>query len=183
MEKLLHAIRYATDKHAGQLRHGSGEPYVTHTIAVSYIVAAYKGRSSRLAELLMAAVLHDCLEDTDATFAELAEKFTPLVASLVLELTNDAEKMAKMGKLEYQTKKLLGMSSYALVIKLADRLHNISDRPTNKMVADTLVLMARLREGRKLSRTHEALVAAIEERCHAKQAEKAAKLAAAGAGA
>lgn len=170
MKMLLDAIRFANEKHAGQVRRGSGEPYVSHTIAVSYLVAAYKGRSSRLAELLAAAVLHDCLEDTDATFAELAARFTPLVASLVLELSNDESKVAKLGKLEYQTKKLLGMSSYALVIKLADRLHNVSDHPGARMLEDTLVLMARLREGRRLSRTQLEMVAAIETTCHAARA-------------
>lgn len=166
MKMLLDAIRFANEKHAGQVRRGSGEPYVSHTIAVSYLVAAYKGRSSRLEELLVAAVLHDCLEDTDATFEELAIRFSPLVASLVLELSNDEAKMAKLGKLEYQIKKLLGMSSYALVIKLADRLHNISDHPTQRMVCDTLVLMDRLRKDRRLSRTQLEMVAAIEAACH-----------------
>ncbi len=165
MKMLLDALHFANEKHAGQVRRGSGHPYVTHTIAVSYLVAAYKPRSARLEELLVAAVLHDSLEDTDATFAELAERFSPLVASLVLELSNDAEKVAKLGKLEYQTKKLLGMSSYGLVIKLADRLHNISDGPTEKMVCDTLELMRRLRAGRKLSATQERLVSDIESAC------------------
>lgn len=173
MKMLLDAFHFANEKHAGQVRRSSNEPYVTHTLAVSYLVAAYK-RSSRLPELLVAAVLHDCLEDTDTTFEELAKRFTPLVASLVLELSNDEEKMAKLGKLEYQTKKMLGMSSYGLLIKLCDRLHNISDNPTPKMVADTLVLMQRLRDGRKLSPSQLNIVAAIEALCKEQKAAAAA---------
>jgi (p)ppGpp synthase/HD superfamily hydrolase len=164
---LLDAIEFANERHAGQKRKGSGDPYVTHTIAVSYLVAAFK-RSSKLVELLVAAILHDCFEDTDATFEEVARRFTPLVASLVLELSNDEEKIAAVGKLAYQTKKMMGMSNYALVIKLCDRLHNVSDNPTEKMVGDTLVLMASLREGRKLSRTQLDLVHAIEQMCREK---------------
>jgi len=166
MLMLLDAIKFADERHSGQFRKKSGEPYVTHPVAVSYLVAAYK-RSSRLVELLVAAILHDCLEDTKTTFEELARRFSPFVASLVLELTNDPEQIAIMGKLAYQIKKCLGISSYALVIKLADRLHNISDSPSPQMVADTLVLMQRLREGRKLTKTHLEMVTAIEELCHA----------------
>ena len=114
---LLDAYKFAEEKHEGQVRKGSGDPYVTHVIAVSYLVAAYK-RSSHLLEMLVAAMLHDALEDTDATFAEIAQRFTPLVASLVLELTNDEAQVAKVGKLAYQTKKLLGVSSYGLVIRV-----------------------------------------------------------------
>ncbi|KVP16841.1 hypothetical protein WJ84_00785 [Burkholderia ubonensis] len=168
---LLDAINFANERHAGQVRKGSGDPYVTHTIAVSYLVAIYK-RSSKLVELLVAAILHDCLEDTETTFEELATRFSPLVATLVFELSNDEEKIAVMGKLDYQTKKLLGMSSYALVIKLCDRLHNVSDNPTEKMVADTLVLMQRLRDGRKLSRPQMELVEAIEAICRERQAQQ-----------
>ncbi|KVP96454.1 hypothetical protein WJ96_04320 [Burkholderia ubonensis] len=174
---LLDAIQVANEKHDGQVRKGSGDPYVTHPIAVSYLVAAFK-RSSKLVELIVAAILHDCLEDTDMTFEEMARRFSPLVASLVLELSNDDEKVAKLGKLEYQTKKVLGMSSYALVIKLCDRLHNVSDNPTEKMVADTLVLMQRLCDGRKLSRTQLELVHAIEQVCRQKQTEFAVAIAA-----
>lgn len=170
MKMVLDAVQFANKRHHGQVRRGSGDPYVTHTIAVSYIVAAFK-RSKRLEEILVAAILHDALEDTKTTFDEISARFTPLVASLVLELTNDEAEIAKVGKLAYQTKKLLGMSSYGLVIKFADRLHNVSDKPTQQMIEDTLVLMSRLKKGRKLSKTHKELVKAIEEQCRA-QAQK-----------
>src|ERR1035437_10345704 len=137
MTQILKALDFAKTKHAGQKRKGSGAEYVTHPVAVSYIVASYK-RSVHLDDLLIASLLHDCLEDTDTTFEEIAINFTPLVASLVLELTNDPEAIKKVGKLAYQKKKVVGMSSYGFVIKLADRLHNISDHPTTQMIIDTL---------------------------------------------
>lgn len=164
MTMILRALKFSNRKHHGQVRKGSGAAYVTHPIAVSYLVAAYK-RSKHLEELISAALLHDALEDTDATFIEIARNFTPLVASLVLELSNDVEQIEKVGKLEYQKKKMLGMSSYGLIIKLADRLHNISDHPTAKMVADTIVLLEFLKKNRKLSKTHKAIIVDIMKLC------------------
>lgn len=164
MEMVLRAVQFAAKRHKGQFRMKSGAPYASHPVAVSYLVAAFK-HSKKLEEILAATVLHDVLEDTPTRFEELSRKFTPLVASLVLELSNDDEQIKEVGKLEYQTKKMLGMSSYGLVIKLADRYHNISDSPSENMVQDTLVLMQRLRSGRILSKTHLALVTAIEAEC------------------
>lgn len=166
MSLLLDAIQFAQERHAGQTRKGSGDPYFSHPLAVSYLVAAHK-RSRHLDEILAAALLHDVLEDTDATFQEIAERFGPLVASLVQELTSDPESIARMGKTEYLKKKLVGISSYALAIKLADRLHNLSDRPSRQNVLDTVEIIGHLRERRKLSATHSALAEAILERCRA----------------
>lgn len=164
MLKVLKATRFADRKHAGQVRKSSGADYASHPLAVSYLVAAFK-RSRRLEDLLCACILHDVLEDTDTTFIELAQEFGPLVASLVQELTNDPEQIAAVGKAEYQRKKLLGISSYGLVIKLADRLHNIGDSPRHQTVLDTIELMRALRAGRRLSPTHELLVTEIEAVC------------------
>jgi (p)ppGpp synthase/HD superfamily hydrolase len=135
--------------------------YVTHTIAVSYLVGKYK-TSKKLEHLIVAAILHDTLEDTVTTFGELVDNFGPLVASLVLELSNDSEQIGKLGKLEYQKRKCLGISSYGLVIKLCDRLHNISDNPTDKMVLDTVELLKFLKRHRKLSKTQQKIIKEIE---------------------
>ena len=161
---ILKALDFAKAKHSGQVRRGSGAPYVTHPIAVSYLVASYK-RSKHLNELLVAALLHDTLEDTDTNFVELASTFSPLVASLVLELTSDEKEISKVGKNEYLKKELLGISSYGLVLKLADRLHNVTDSPKPAYVKDTIELMAYIQENRKLSKTHQAIVADILEKC------------------
>jgi len=162
MNLVIKALNFAKAKHAGQVRKVSRSEYYLHPVAVSYIVANYKS-STQLVELLAAALLHDTLEDTDTSFVELASEFTPLVASLVLELSNDAEKIKKLGKLEYQKKKCVGMSNYGLVIKLADRLHNISDSPTEKMISDTKELLNFLKINRKLTNTQVELVQEIEK--------------------
>ena len=162
MNIVLKAYRFGDLKHNGQIRKVSGADYISHPIAVSYVVAAHK-RSKHLEELLAAAILHDTLEDTDTSFEELAREFTPLVASLVLELSSDKKEISRVGKLAYLKKKLIGLSSYGLVLKLADRLHNMSDHPTDKMKADTLELMNYLKDNRKLSNTHAVLVEKIIE--------------------
>lgn len=164
MSLILDAHDFAKEKHRGQLRKGSGEEYFTHPMSVSYIVARYK-KSKHLEELIAAAFLHDVLEDTDATFEELAVRFGPMVASLVFEMTNDAEEISRVGKLAYQKKKMVAMSSYALVLKLADRYHNISDQPSMQMVEDTLEIMQHLLKARKLTKTHKVMVSDIIALC------------------
>lgn len=163
---VLEAIKFSNEKHKGQVRDGSGDPYITHPIAVSYIVAAYK-QSAVLMYLLCAAILHDTLEDTKTTYEELEAKFGVLVASLVQELTDDPAEKARLGKLEYQKQKVLKLTSYALLLKLCDRLHNVSDKPTEKSLRNTLELLHHLVAHRKLTRPQAALVAEIRSVCEA----------------
>lgn len=155
------AIKYATEKHSGQVRKVSGKPYITHPIQVMNMVEYFK-KSKHLDELLAAAVLHDTLEDTSATFVELATEFSPMVASIVLEVTSDKEQIKLVGKTEYLKRKMLGMSSYGLLIKLCDRLSNVSDSPAPKTITETKSIIAFLRAERKLSKTHERVINQIE---------------------
>jgi (p)ppGpp synthase/HD superfamily hydrolase len=148
---IFDAIIFANEKHEGQTRKGNGLPYITHPLAVSYLVAKFK-KSKHLIELVVASILHDTIEDTNTTFAELAKRFTPLVASLVFELTSDKLEIARIGKLEYLKKKMVGMSSYALLLKLLDRLHNISSGPTEKTVHDTVEILQHIAKKRKLTK-------------------------------
>jgi (p)ppGpp synthase/HD superfamily hydrolase len=119
------AKQFSTDAHDGQFRKG-GEPYIIHPDSVAKIVHDVK-LSKKIAELIAAAYLHDVVEDTDMTLEDIKEQFGDLVMSLVSELTTDEEKLAISGKEEYLIDKMLNMSSWALVIKLADRLHNLKD--------------------------------------------------------
>lgn len=157
MELVLKAIKVADKAHKGQKRRGTGLPYITHPIAVSYILARYK-RSKRMEELITAAILHDVFEDTELTFNYIAKEFTPLVASIVYELSNDEEEIKRVGKKAYQQTRLIGYSSYALIIKLSDRFHNVSDKPAIKNVKDTLEMMEHLIENRILSSSQRQLV-------------------------
>ena len=135
IERVRRAYRFADEAHLGQLR-GNGEPYITHPIAVTVQCAEWKLD----AQALMAALLHDAMEDCGISKPELIEKFGAPVAELVDGLT-------KLEKLEFTTreenqaesfrKMLLAMARdvRVILIKLADRSHNmrtLSDMPRAK---------------------------------------------------
>ncbi|NLY65066.1 MAG: bifunctional (p)ppGpp synthetase/guanosine-3',5'-bis(diphosphate) 3'-pyrophosphohydrolase [Alcaligenaceae bacterium] len=125
IEKIREAYRFADQAHLGQFR-SSGAPYITHPIAVTEICAEWKLD----ANALMAALLHDVIEDQGVLKSEIAEKFNPDVANLVDGLTK-LEKINFATKAEQQAesfrKMLLAMAKdvRVILIKLADRLHNI----------------------------------------------------------
>lgn len=124
-ELVIKAYLFAKQKHQGQLRDG-GEPYIIHPIRVARIVRENK-KSKNSDVLVASALLHDTLEDTYTSYKELEEHFGEVVASLVMELTT-ASYMPKLeGKDVYLSHKMENMSSYALFIKLADRLDNLTD--------------------------------------------------------
>ncbi len=159
MHAILKAIEFADKKHEGQTRRGTGEKYITHPIAVSYIVAvATHGDETSI----VASILHDVIEDTDATIAEIEAGFGSHIASIVDELTNDTARIREIGKLSYHKEKLAKMSPTALLIKLADRLDNIRDTPTEKMVNSTIELMEHIHKVRDdLSYAHKSLIAEV----------------------
>lgn len=115
--------------------------------------------------MIAAAILHDVLEDTDATFVEIASIFTPLVASLALELKSDKEEISAIGKTEYLKKKLGGISNYGLLLKLADRLHNMSDHPTDLMKKSTIEIIEHIQSIRKLTKSQMAIAQEILRVC------------------
>ncbi len=160
------ALQYATQAHAGQTRSG-GDPYITHPMRVADHIKQYK-QSHNLDALISAAYLHDTLEDTDTTHEALHDLFGGLVASLVKELTSDPEQIKKMGKAQYLAHKMAAMSSYALVIKLADRLDNVKDITTartpqwrQKYKNETEHILNYIEKTRALSGTHQKLIELI----------------------
>lgn len=166
------AIVFAQKKHEGQFRK-DGTPYIIHPLRVSGIVKQFK-RSHRINELIAAAILHDTLEDTNTGIAELRDNFGELISLLVIELTSDRYKINQMGKTAYLTNKLCSskdISKWALVIKLADRLDNVSDLnniPDKDFVMrykhETEEIMKYLEKNRELSPTHKRLIEAIKEK-------------------
>lgn len=80
MDAIDKAIQYATSAHAGQLRKYTGEPYINHPIAVADIVKTVNGHTT---EMLIAAVLHDVVEDCDVTIDEICDEFGPVVGMYV----------------------------------------------------------------------------------------------------
>jgi GTP diphosphokinase / guanosine-3',5'-bis(diphosphate) 3'-diphosphatase len=117
------AYDVAADKHAGQSRK-SGDPYITHPLAVATILAEL-GMNH---ETICAALLHDTVEDTDYTLAELRRDFGADVTLLVDGVTKlDKVKYGDAAQAETVRKMVVAMSKdiRVLVIKLADRLHNM----------------------------------------------------------
>src|SRR6516225_3303610 len=135
IELVRKAYRFADEAHLGQIR-ASGEPYITHPIAVAAQCAEWKLD----AQALMAALLHDAIEDCGVTKPQLIERFGASVADLVDGLT-------KLDKLQFNTreenqaesfrKMLLAMARdvRVILVKLADRTHNmrtLEDAPREK---------------------------------------------------
>lgn len=124
-DALNRAYVFAMKKHGGQLR-TSGDPYYSHPIEVAGILTRFKLDSSSI----IAGLLHDTVEDTDTTVEEVRELFGDQVASLVDGLTKLAlieQKSGSSKQAENFRKLLLAMSEdiRVLLIKLADRLHNM----------------------------------------------------------
>ena len=160
---LAKAITFAQQKHEGQVRKATGLPYITHLSGVALLINLLK-RSKNLESLMCAAYLHDTLEDTSTTSEEIQKEFGDLIASLVIELTSDKGQIAKQGKTNYLQDKMLRMSSYALTLKLCDRLHNVSDSPASKTVGETLDIINFLESNRKLNETQRKIINYIRDR-------------------
>lgn len=165
-ENLKKAIDYAVKMHEGQTRL-NGEPYIKHPLHVVQNVLKYK-ESKHIEELLIAACLHDTIEDTPATYYDIIENFGPQVASLVLELTTNEDMKNALGKQQYLSIKMKNMSSWALVIKLCDRLDNVNDLLNckdetfkNKYINETIEIIDFLRKNAKLSNTHITIIEQI----------------------
>jgi len=125
IKRLKQAYLVARDAHEGQTR-SSGEPYITHPVAVACILAEMKLDH----ETLMAALLHDVIEDTPATYQDMEQLFGKSVAELV-------EGVSKLDKLKFRDKKEAQAENFrkmimamvqdirVILIKLADRTHNM----------------------------------------------------------
>lgn len=120
--RLIHAYEVANRCHRGQVRK-SGEPYITHPVAVATILAEL-GMDE---DTIVAALLHDTVEDTDYSLAELRQEFGSTVELLVDGVTKlDKVQYGEAAQAETVRKMVIAMSKdiRVLLIKLADRLHN-----------------------------------------------------------
>ncbi len=163
IEQVRLAYRFADEAHLGQIR-ASGEPYITHPIAVALQCTEWKLD----AQALMAALLHDAIEDCGVTKPELIERFGAPVAELVDGLT-------KLDKIQFHTreenqaesfrKMLLAMARdvRVILVKLADRTHNmrtLDDVPREKwtrIASETLEIYAPIAHRLGLNQTYREL--------------------------
>ena len=124
-QRLFRAFTYADNAHAGQLRK-DGSPYITHPLAVAEIVAELELDT----DSIIAALLHDCIEDTGATHEEIAKLFGATVADLVegvTKLTRVQYTSKEEEQMENLRKMLMAMAKdiRVILIKICDRLHNM----------------------------------------------------------
>lgn len=120
-EIVVSAYNYSKEKHKGQKRKWSSLDYFTHPKAVARIIEDLTDKDY----LVAVALLHDVIEDTDATYLDLVGKFGQRIATLVMELTETPEKRKNLNKEDYLIREMNNMSEDALTVKLADRYHNI----------------------------------------------------------
>lgn len=158
--KTFAALEFAKKAHRDQRRQSTGNPYIFHCLDVLEILRAYK-TSKNLDELGAICMLHDVVEDTCITREELEAEFGKMIADTVWELTNDEQEIKKIGKEAYINAKLLKMSNYALIVKLADMLANIRDFPPDNLLNRILNHMTYLKKNRALTKNQQKLVRAI----------------------
>lgn len=166
---LRQVLELAVSKHNGQFR-DDGKPYIIHPIRVAKLVAKYK-KSKNYRLLISASLLHDTLEDTYTSVKELYDIFgkNSQVPSLIVELTTAKFVPKLIGKAEYLAHKMENMTSYALVIKLCDRLDNISDlngcstEKQHRTLSDTRYIINYLTSYKKLTNTHKRIIKDIEK--------------------
>ncbi len=160
---LASAIDYAAEKHAGQKRK-SGEPYINHPLAVAEILIEW----GMDIDTVVAGVLHDTVEDTDATLDELESLFGRDVAFLVDGVTKVSQARAGMRSLDSYlphtkdnlTKLMIavGEDVRVIIIKLADRLHNMrtlqfmSPEKQKKIARETIEVFAPLADRLNMGR-------------------------------
>ena len=120
------AAELAARRHNGMTRKGrDDEPYINHLAEVANLLAAATDGAD--AELVVAGWLHDTIEDTETTPAELAQKFSGRVASLVVEVTDDMT-LPKSERRRRQVIDAPHKSADARLIKIADKISNIGAR-------------------------------------------------------
>lgn len=125
-------IQFAAHKHAeiNQTIPGTNLPYVVHlsNVAMEILLASEQSESFNIEFAVQLALLHDVLEDTDATFEELSEKFGKEVAEGVLALTKNAE-LPKDERVADSLEKIKRQPKEVWAVKLADRITNLQQPP------------------------------------------------------
>lgn len=125
LQQVIAATRFAARKHRQQRRKGAEQdPYINHPIELLNILANHAGITDPV--VLLAALLHDTVEDTDTTFEELTTQFGAEVAHVVKELTDD-KTLPKATRKQLQVEHAPHMSERAKLVKLADKTSNLRD--------------------------------------------------------
>lgn len=130
VSRILKATEVATIAHHGQVRKFGGDPYITHPLRVAQSVYQFQRqlpKEANVEDVVIAALLHDTLEDTTLSEDRIQKLFGDNVLRLVKEVTSIKSEMDKFaGKTEYLVDKMQHMSADALFLKMLDRLDNVT---------------------------------------------------------
>lgn len=168
------AWEFAKEAHKDQIRKFINLPYFdAHVVKVNGIVKQHTTDEDILCAALLHDVLEDCFEDVNDGYNIILNKFGKRVADLVVELTSIGDEIDHDydgSKTKYLTQKMIKMSSDALIIKLSDRLQNISDAFTaspkfrEKYTRETLDIINELEKSRTFNKTHLTLINDIKSK-------------------
>lgn len=123
--RLLDAIHFAAQRHRDQRRKDrEASPYINHPLALAHLLTIEAGIEDT--DVLLAAVLHDTVEDTETTLDELKERFGDTVAGIVAEVTDD-KNLPKQRRKALQVEHAPDKSPAAAMVKLADKTCNLRD--------------------------------------------------------
>lgn len=124
LEVIFSALKFSADKHRMQRRKDAVSPYINHPIEVAELLIRVAG--IRDTDTIVAAILHDTVEDTATTSAELKTEFGEVVSSLVMECTDD-KSLPKQERKRLQIEHAPHKSPKAKLVKIADKICNIKD--------------------------------------------------------
>lgn len=122
---VIKAIDFAADKHRGQTRKDeTNTPYINHPIGLASLLVNYAGITDT--NVIVAALLHDTIEDTDATVDDIEELFGKKIRDIVMEVTDD-KSLPSPERKRLQIKHAATLSYEAKLVKLADKISNLQD--------------------------------------------------------
>jgi guanosine-3',5'-bis(diphosphate) 3'-pyrophosphohydrolase len=125
LEMVVRAAHFAAHKHSDQRRKDAkASPYINHPLALAEMLTSVGGVRDPV--VLAAALLHDTIEDTQTTAKELTKHFGPVVAGIVVEVTDD-KRLEKTERKRLQVEHAATTSRRAKLVKLADKICNLTD--------------------------------------------------------
>lgn len=119
----MKAAHFAAKCHSGQVRKFSGDPYIIHPISVANKISNNHQEQS----LIIAALLHDTIEDCDVKYEDILQHFGRNVAELVKSVTNSCFEGSRAGRKLAEFSRIAKCSTNAKILKLYDRLDNVED--------------------------------------------------------
>jgi guanosine-3',5'-bis(diphosphate) 3'-pyrophosphohydrolase len=123
--RLIKAADFAAFKHRGQRRKDAeASPYINHPLALARVLKIEAGVQD--VDVLVSAILHDTVEDTETSVEELEREFGKVVAGIVAEVTDD-KRLPKPERKRLQVERAPHISSQAKLVKLADKICNLRD--------------------------------------------------------